>query len=172
MRDQHLVQWFLDHGANPDTTASLWDITPLSYAVEHAPLQTIKHLFSQGGSVKHGQLVNYASNRTDNECLDVLQFLVDRGAPVNNTLWENQPELIDRANCGATTPLSNAVTVNNVEAVRFLLAHGADPLKPNKPTKSTPLSLAQTKGNLQIVELMKENIQAEYQQHIVRAKLA
>ena len=91
--NESLVRWFLTHGADPNAPAGEWDVTPLSGAVAQAPLSIIEMLFDHGGSTAHGQLVNYASDRTDPECVPILQFSVDRGAPVNNTLWEDCPDL-------------------------------------------------------------------------------
>ena len=78
-------------------------------------------VFDHGGSTAHGQSVYHACDRTDPECVPILQFLVDRGAPVNNTLWEDRPDLASWANVGATTPLHNAAAAGNLDSVRFLL---------------------------------------------------
>src|SRR5271170_6866717 len=102
--DESLVHWFLDHGADPNASAGEWDVTPLSCAVAKAPLSTVEFLFKRGGSTAYGQLMHFASYRTDQETVPILQFLLDHGASINDTLWENRPELSDWAKIGAGTP--------------------------------------------------------------------
>lgn len=122
VRDESLVRWFLDHGADPNAPAGLWDVTPLSYAVSSALLSTIKLLFDHGGSTARGQLAIYAAQRSDPEAVPILRYLVDRGAAINDTWWENLQELEGFARTHlAATPLIYAVEAGNIDSVRFLL---------------------------------------------------
>ena len=160
--NEALVRWFLAHGADPNAPAGEWDVTPLSYAVARAPLNIVKLLFDHGGSTAHGQLVHYASDRTDSECVPILQYLVDRGAPINGTLWENRPELAHWANAGAaTTPLHNAAEAGNIDSVSFLLEHGADRMKPRLGKRSLgsgglPIDTAVAYKHMEIAKLLSE----------------
>ena len=155
--NETLVRWFLAHGADPNAPAGLWDVTPLSYAVTLAPLNIIKLLFDHGGSTAHGQLVNYASDRTDSECVPILQYLVDRGARINDTLWENRPELAHWAYAGAvTTPLHNAVAAGNIDSVRFLWEHGADRMKRSVNFGRLPIDTAVALKHTEIAKLLSE----------------
>lgn len=112
---ESLVRWFLAHGADPNAPAGEWDVAPLSCAVAQAPLRVIELLLDHGSSTAYGQLLNFACDRTDPECVPVLQYLLDHSAPINDTLWENRPELADWANVGARTPLHNAAAAGNVD---------------------------------------------------------
>ena len=166
VQDEELVRWFLAHGSNPNASAGLWDFTPLSYAIAHAPLSTINLLFDHGGSVSRGQLVNHAAWRTDAESVPILQYVFDHGAPINNSQWEDCEGL--RYNWAksvyGTTPLYNAATQGNVEAVKWLLEHGADRHKRNLggieslPTKTALDAVLEEKtpDHAKIVKLLKE----------------
>ncbi len=113
-----------------------------------------KLLFDHGGSTAHGQLVHYASDRTDSECVPILQYLVDRGAPINDTLWENRPELAHWANVGATTPLHNAAAAGNIDSVRFLLEHGAKRMKRSLGSGRVPIDTAVACKHMEIAKLL------------------
>ncbi|KAI4100463.1 MAG: hypothetical protein LQ345_007455, partial [Seirophora villosa] len=83
VKDEALVRWFLEHGADPNIPARVLDNTPLSSAASYAPLHIVKLLFEHGGSADKGNLVCHAADRKDPEAIPVLQYLVDRGAPTN-----------------------------------------------------------------------------------------
>ena len=154
--DESLVRWFLAHGANPNATAGEWDVTPLSCAVAQAPLGIVKLLFDYGGSTANGQLMNFACDRTDLECVPILQYLVDHGAPLNNTLWEDRPELVHWANVGASTPLHSAAAAGNIDSVRFLLEHGADRTKRSVRAEKLPVDVAVACKHGEIAKILAE----------------
>lgn len=90
-------------------------------------------MFEHGGSTARGQLLNMASGRTDPDCIPILQFLLDQGdAGINNTYFEDRPELKYWSDQGNETPLHHAAGSGNIEAVKWLLDHGADPTKRSK----------------------------------------
>ena len=148
------MRWFLIHGADPNAPAGEWDVTPLSCAVAQAPLSTVKLLFEHGGSTAYGQLMNFASSRTDAEGVPIMQYLLDHGAPTNNTLWENRPDLAHWAMVGASTPLHSAAAAGNVEAVRFLLEHGADRTKKSLRFGKLPIDVARACKNIEIADIL------------------
>ena len=154
--NESLVRWFLAHRADPNAPAGEWDVMPLSCAVAVAPLSIIKLLFEHGGSTAHGQQVNFASDRTDSECVPVLQYLVDRGAPVNDTLWGTGPELANWADVGATAPLPNAAAAGNIDSVGFFLEHGADRKKRSVGFGKLPLDTALACKHMEIARILSE----------------
>ncbi|KAL8982046.1 MAG: hypothetical protein Q9205_003335 [Flavoplaca limonia] len=71
-----------------------------------------------------------ASDRIDSECIPILQFLFDSGDTRINDVWlEDQPDSIPWNGFDNATPLHHAVRAGNIDSVRWLLDHGADPLK-------------------------------------------
>lgn len=87
--DAALTQWFLSRGAIPNAQCPL-DITPLSAAVQHAPMSVIKLLFKHGGSIAFGQLLNDAAWRELDDRVDVVMFPLAQGAPINNVMYQNR----------------------------------------------------------------------------------
>ena len=160
IKDESLVGWFLAHGADPNAPAGVWDVTPLSYAVLRAPLSTVKLLFENGGSVDKGQLLNYASGRTDSESVQVLQYLLDQGAPgMSYTLWEDRPDLASWARVGdADTPLHHAAETRNVEVVKFLLDPGADRTRRSVTLNRTLFDRAVACKHEEVAKLLEEQI--------------
>ena len=52
--DEEMTALLLDHGADPNRRC-LIDLTPLSLAVESAPISVIHRMLSRGGNVQQGQ---------------------------------------------------------------------------------------------------------------------
>ncbi|KAL8888223.1 MAG: hypothetical protein Q9215_004314 [Flavoplaca cf. flavocitrina] len=160
VQDEALVHWFLDHGADPNAPAASLDKTSLSYAVQQAPLDTIKLMFRCGGSAYQGQLLNMASDRTDSECIPILQFLFDSGDTRINDVWlEDEPDSIPWNGFDNATPLHHAVRAGNIDSVRWLLDHGADPLKRSRRiigSGTTPIDTATYLGHDKIAALLIE----------------
>lgn len=125
MTDPEITQWLLDHGADMNRRTGI-DLTPLSYAVELAPLSLVEELLGRGGDVHKGELLHHAMDRSSDR-VKVLALLLDRGAPLNTRMYEN-----DNASArlypfmGLGTPLHKAVNIENVECVRYLIERGAN----------------------------------------------
>ena len=121
-----LVTWLLSHGADPNARCVL-DITPLSYAVYSATFDIIKTLFAHGGSIHKGQLLHFATGRKLPDRLEVVTFLVDKGAPINDVMYQHdQPSTDLQSVAGLGTPLHGAAADGHLDVVRFLVEKGAD----------------------------------------------
>nr|POE99559.1 hypothetical protein CFP56_78039 [Quercus suber] len=87
--DKRVISWFLANGANPDAVCGI-DITPLSYAVQHAPLHIVQMLLKSTGPVRNGQLLHHAAWRTDDDCGQVCRYILDRcDFDINEILYQN-----------------------------------------------------------------------------------
>ena len=122
-----LTLWFLSHGANPNATCGL-DITSLSIAVRDASFEIIQILFDHGGSIAHGQLLHFAAIRRFPDRLDVLNYLLNEGAPVNSLMYENDADSYEQEKfSGLGTALHSAASAGYLDMVDMLLSRGADP---------------------------------------------
>jgi len=131
--DEQLTVWFLDHGADPNAGTRM-GITALSKALLRAPFCIIALLFDRGGphSIKHGQLLHYAVYRETSDRLEVLEYLLNKGAlsNINKLKYQDCPGPYEEENLiiGCGTPLHGAVDSGRLDVVKLLVAWGADPL--------------------------------------------
>ena len=136
--DPELLTWLVQHGADPNARC-MFDITPLSIAVQRAPATTIRLLFNLGASVKHGQPLHYAVRHGQTN--EVIELLLDRGASPNKLMFEDDDVSFYHFKClGLGTPLHEASRRGDDRMVQLLLTHGADP------------SIADSLGSLPLIE--------------------
>ncbi|KAL8812793.1 MAG: hypothetical protein Q9200_000760 [Gallowayella weberi] len=158
VKDESLLRWFLEHGADPNAPAEIRDVTPLSYAVQRASFDNIKLMFAYGGSTARGQLLNMASGRTDPEYTPIMQYLFDNGdIDINKTYNEDRPELEGWSDLSNQIPLHHAARSGNIEAVRWLLERGATPTKRAKcgnRLSDLPYHAALRKHHMEIVNVL------------------
>lgn len=120
-----------------------------------ASFEIIKLLFDRGGSLQHGQLLHYVIYRKKSDYLEVLDFLLDHGAPVNNIMYQNHVEMyLMRMAFGLGTPLHKAAELGRLDIVKHLIEKGADPLIPDA-RRQTALELAESNGYDQVVEYLR-----------------
>ncbi|PLB47668.1 ankyrin [Aspergillus steynii IBT 23096] len=122
--DADMTSWFLEHGANPNAQCEV-DCTPLSYAVRNAHPSVIKLLLDSGGDVQKGQLLQYAVLR-DGELEEVISLLVERGAPLNATMFQDGPTLRRFFPMSLGTALHVATEQGKTNAIRLLIQLGID----------------------------------------------
>ena len=162
MNDENLVRWFLAQSADPNASSEACDITPLPYAVQKAPFAVIQLFFQHGGSTAQGQLLNMASDRTDPDSVAILQFLFDRGdTRINDTYLASRPEVNSRGCFKNAAPLHHAARVGNIDTVRWLLQHGANPWQRTVVSigyGTTPIDSASYDDHTDIVDLLLEAI--------------
>lgn len=127
--DESLVSWFLNNGADPNARCEM-DITPLSIAVECAPLSIIEQLFAHhpSGTSLHGQLLHWAARRTADDAEDVLQLVLNHCQPdLNKTLYEDDAFSYEvRKVVGLGTALHEAARYGRPSVVQMLLQKGID----------------------------------------------
>ncbi|KAL4908515.1 hypothetical protein BDW74DRAFT_166168 [Aspergillus multicolor] len=127
VKDEDMLPWLLDHGADPNQQ-SLIDLTPMSYAVKETPISTIELLLDRGADVSKGQLLHRAIERESDE-IAVLDLLLQRGAPLNARRYDNHPysAKILFFYLPHGTALHHASGAGKHGVVQFLLDQGADP---------------------------------------------
>lgn len=144
-----MTTWLLDHEADPNRQCVI-DLTPLSLAVESAPISVIHLILSRGGNVQKGQLLHHAIER-QSDTIEVLKLLIEKGAPINATVHEDYPSWALFQFMGLGTPLHRASELGKVDVVRYLLSKGAN--QDIKDTKGRiPLECAQMSNHLEVIQ--------------------
>ncbi|KAJ9488726.1 hypothetical protein VN97_g4589 [Penicillium thymicola] len=149
--DTEMTSWFLEHGANPNAQCEV-DCIPLPYAVRNASLSVIKLLLDHGGDVQKGQLLQYAVCR-DEDLEDVISLLIDRGAPLNATIYQDGPTLMRFFPMSLGTALHVATEQEKTNAIRLLIHLGAD-TNVKDANGDTALEWAQKWNKTEMVKLL------------------
>ena len=138
MGDADLVRWFLDNGANPNAACDR-GLAPTSLAVKAASFSIIRLLLGRGRDIQLGRLLHYVAMREHADRLEVLEFLLQRGLPVDNALYRGP-------RTGEGTALHFAAGRGFIELVERLIEEGADPLVKD-PTGQLALHWAENCGH-------------------------
>ncbi|CAK7229925.1 hypothetical protein SEUCBS140593_007410 [Sporothrix eucalyptigena] len=171
-KDRDMVIWLIAHSASLNERPRHIDFTGMSQAVEHASLPLVQELLDEyGGDVLQGQLLHHALKRGSraqsrtqpeskppaaNDIVEMLGLLVERGAPLNLTLYANDG--VSSYNFRISdhgTPLHEAAQMGHVEAVRYLLAQGADTSITSTRSKTTALAWAEKAGHKDVVAILR-----------------
>ncbi|NJR31395.1 ankyrin repeat domain-containing protein [bacterium] len=90
--------------------------------------EVVRMFFQHGGSVEHGQLLHHAVLRDASDCAAMVGYVLDRGALINETMYQNRPENLVRVWYGRPeTALQRAAELGKGDVVDLLLERGADP---------------------------------------------
>lgn len=124
------MNWFLDRNADINASCSR-DCTPLSWAIGCASCSTIHLLFDRGGTISRGQLLHHAAERELPDRVEVMKFLLEKGASesINKVMYQDsRDEYLQNMYSGIGTPLQLAAGKGLLDLVKLLVGHGADPL--------------------------------------------
>ena len=134
--NEEMTRWLLDRGADPNVE-SRRNTTPLSRAIQLAPMSIIELFFDRGGPdcMNHGELLCRAACRVLPDRIQVLEYLFTKGAQrdIDKLFFEDRPDLAYEENFvfGCEGPLHVAARTGKLDVVEFLVAHGADTRKPD-----------------------------------------
>ncbi|KAF2766891.1 hypothetical protein EJ03DRAFT_165595 [Teratosphaeria nubilosa] len=150
-----MARWLVKLGAGPSAGCEI-DETPLSCAVAYADLSVVSLLLETDPDMKNGYLMHSAVRRQPSS-LELILRLAEKGAPYDDTLWEDPKSFRFRGHLKRGTPLHKACDDRNVEVARVLLDMGAKADRPKRigttKVSSTPREIAVSSGcrDLEIV---------------------
>lgn len=151
--NEDLTRWFLEHGASPNAPSSRLYRTPIMFAAGAAPFPIVELLYAYGAT--HENVLQAAAGSTVEGRLEVLKFVLDRGADINAIQWQHHEDsyhLFEGASLG--TALHIAVTLPYQDRVELLLRKGARDIPDS--TGQSVLDLAQKFGTEDILALLME----------------
>lgn len=125
MSDDNLVQWFLQHGADPNKANSR-GITPMRSAAREASIGSLRLLVERGGRIKQTDLVAQAAighSWGRRGRLEVIEYLLSLGALIDAMAIKDEGYSI---NNGGQTALNVASIAGDEELARWLLERGAN----------------------------------------------
>ena len=138
-----LAEWLLDHGSDPN-------LDPAGYTALHWAAGTFDTMSTHEYQMEKGEWSALAGIPQREAKLGLINALLAHGANVNARLKRNPPRfgytlgggsIVGGGSYVGGTPFFLATTVGDMEVMRLLLAHGADPkLATNDGT--TPLMAA------------------------------
>ena len=156
-----VVQWHLEHGADPNVKTRR-GFTALDYAGYKHSLEVVKLLVQHGADVTdtraiHGAVANSIKYPPVNPGrLDIVTYLLECGANINQLETTTADEYERPPITPYTgTPLHCAVESENPEHVRYLLSRGAD-RSIKGASGMTPLEVAERDHLDEIAAILRE----------------
>ncbi|CBH17435.1 hypothetical protein, conserved [Trypanosoma brucei gambiense DAL972] len=144
VRQHEAIKVLVDAGADVNFRTPTGG-TAAHFAASMGHVDTVRYLVGLGADVMHvdcetGSLLHWAAHSGDVDCLGAMiyEFRVP----------------IDIKDSNGGSPLFTALFMKKVEAVEFLLEHGADPHTVVEGDLSTPLHIAVEHSNTECVKLL------------------
>nr|CCC95088.1 predicted ankyrin repeat family protein [Trypanosoma congolense IL3000] len=144
VRQHKAIKVLVDAGADVNFRTPTGG-TAAHFAASMGHADTVRYLVELGADVMHldcetGSILHWAAHSGDVECMGAIiyEFKVP----------------IDIKDSNGGTPLFTALYMKKVEAVEFLLEHGADPQIVIEGDMSTPLHIAVEHSNAECVKLL------------------
>ncbi|KAG8345630.1 putative Ankyrin repeats (3 copies) putative Ankyrin repeat [Trypanosoma vivax] len=144
VRQHAAIRLLIEAGADVNCTTPTGG-TAAHFAASMGHVDTVRYLVDLGANVMHqdcetGSLLHWAAHSGDVNCIGAIiyEFKIP----------------IDIRDSNGGTPLFTALFMKKVEAVEFLLEHGADPQAVVEGDHSTPLHIAVEHSNTECVRLL------------------
>ncbi len=126
----------------------------MSFAIQEAAPDLIRDLLDRGGDMHKGELLQHAVDRAA-DTIEVLGMLLDRGAPLNQTMYQNHLQSLNMFPfLPLGTPLHAAASKGRADVVQYLLRRGADPTI-LKSKGQTAEACAEKKGHDKVAGILK-----------------
>ena len=128
----------------------------MSTAVEEGSFETMKLLLTNGADIQRGQLLHHAIARNLPDQLQILDWLITLGVPINRLRGDGDPtswamwQFYQRAE----TSLHQAAREGKAHVVAFLLARGAD-VRVRNTLGETVLEVAELMDNDDVATLLR-----------------
>lgn len=149
--------WLIDDGAGLSGRPNHIETTGMSHAVKRASVDFVHELLdNHGGDAQNGQLHSALWTWPKDDIAKMLVFLLDRGAPLNITMYANDersPHNYCVTDLG--TPLHDATQKGYVEAGKYLLAQGADTSSLSSRKQATACDWAEKSGHNDIAAILR-----------------
>lgn len=139
-----IIKYLVSKGADPNS-GTVHDLIPLQFAVLNNDQELLIFLLENGANINKCCKKNHRTVlwlTIELRFNDILKLLIKNGANIN----ENDKY--------QTSILHHAVAMNNIEAVKIILEHGADANHKNYDGK-TPYRIAKEKKLLNIMKILK-----------------
>lgn len=149
-----MAAWLLDHGADPNQQCVI-DFTPLSLAVETAPISVIQLMLRHGGDARKGQLLHHAVKRNSDN-IAVLSLLIEKGADINSTMYKDYPSWALFYFMGLGTALHKAAELGKVDVVHYLISEGAN-LDIKDANGHTALECAKMSDRWEVIQALEKD---------------
>ena len=131
-----------------ETPRGIQHLTPLMLAAKAGHTELVKQLVTQGADIRLKDEQGWTalfwalSSKGGDRGVSILQHLLELGLP------------IDGLSANGWTPLMVAAASNNLDAVQFLLSHGANTSYQEPVGGAAPLTAAIRVGNVSAVKLL------------------
>lgn len=117
-------------------------------------MSVLKLLFEHGGSIAFGQLLNYAAWRELDDRVDVVMFLLAKGASINNSMYQNRLDCYrQREALALGTALHDAAAIGSIDVVKTLVDAGAE-LRIKDSRGETPLQRAERNNHFDVIQYL------------------
>jgi ankyrin repeat protein len=121
--DVELIQWLLEHGADPNANNDLPSLSTLAEAATEASTNVVGLLLEHGASLHQSDALQAAARAGR---VDMIEYLLGKGADINEVIEDKWGYAHSKLDEKVGTALHQAAAYGKRDAVMLLLEKGAD----------------------------------------------